>query len=98
MAYKLFKSPQVDIDLENAYEYYFNLDSTEVLVNFDNAIEDCYQALELNPFYQVRYKNVRALPVKRFPYIILFTVDEANLRVDILSIFQTKQHPDKYPK
>ncbi len=56
MAYKLFKSPQVDIDLENAYDYYFSLDYTEVLVSFDKAIEDCYQSLEINPFYRVRYK------------------------------------------
>jgi len=97
MAYKLFKSPQVDIDLENAYEYYFNLKSTEALIRFDNAIEDAYHSLEINPFYQIRYKNVRALPVKRFPYLIFFTVNETNLRVNILSIFQTAQHPNKHP-
>ncbi len=96
MAYKLFASPQVDIDLEQAYEYYSNV-APKTILKFDRILNECYNALEINPFYQIRYKNVRALPFKKLPYIIFFTVDEPNKRVDILSVFQTDQNPDKYP-
>ena len=96
MGFELFASPQVDIDLEEAYEYYKNAPKT--IQKFDKALLSYYDTLEHNPFFKVRYKNVRALPFKNFPYIIFFTVNEKRKRVDILSIFNTNQDPVKYPK
>ena len=69
MAYKIYRSPNVEIELEEAYSYYYNLQSNKTLLAFDNEIEKAFSALESNPFYQVRYKNVRALPLKKFPFI-----------------------------
>lgn len=96
MSFELFASPQVDIDLEKAYEHYSKLPQ-KIIEKFDNTLLSLYDTLEHNPFFEVRYKNIRALPFPNFPYVIFFTVDEKRNRVDILSIFNTYQNTDKYP-
>ncbi len=54
--------------------------------------------LAKNPFFAVRYKNVRAIKVRRFPYALFFTIDESENRVRVLSCFHTKQDPKKRPE
>jgi hypothetical protein len=48
---------------------------------------------ELPTASAVRYKNVRCKPMKRFSYLITFTIDEAALSVNILQVFSTYQEP-----
>lgn len=40
-----------------------------------------------------RYKNIRCKSVKRFPFLITFTIDEINQSVNILRVFNTYQEP-----
>lgn len=95
MGFKLSISPLAEIDLLEAFAHYADI-SFEVLTNFDNEIEVAYQALEKNPFFRIRYKNVRGLPLKNFPFIIFYTLDEVSKIVEIRSIFNTHQDPKKY--
>jgi hypothetical protein len=48
---------------------------------------------ELPTASAVRYRNVRCKPMKRFPYLITFTIDEANHSINILRVFNTYQEP-----
>jgi hypothetical protein len=48
---------------------------------------------ELPTASAVRYKNVRCKPVKRFPYLITFTIDEAAQSINILRVFNTYREP-----
>jgi hypothetical protein len=41
----------------------------------------------------VRYKNVRCKPMKRFPFLITFTIDDISHAVNILRVFNTYQEP-----
>jgi hypothetical protein len=54
------------MEIENAIDYYA-LYSTDAPVNFIAVLKEAYASLETNPFFRVRYKNVRALKIKRFP-------------------------------
>ncbi|AGC75205.1 ParE-like toxin of type II ParDE toxin-antitoxin system [Nonlabens dokdonensis] len=95
MGFKLTISPLANLDLANAYKYYSEI-SIKILEDFDTEIEIAYQLLETNPFFQVRYKNVRGLPLKKFPFIIFYTLDEKSQTVEIRSVFNTHQDPSKY--
>ncbi|PPK92242.1 ParE-like toxin of type II ParDE toxin-antitoxin system [Nonlabens xylanidelens] len=95
MGFKLTISPLADLDLAEAYQYYADV-SLKTLEDFDKEIEASYKALELNPFFKVRYKNMRGLPLKKFPFIIFYTLDETNKVVEIRSVFNTHQDPAKY--
>jgi len=48
----------------------------------------------MHPFYQVRYKNVRCLPMKKYPYMIHLTVDEKERIVTIRAVIHTSQNTD----
>lgn len=60
MAYKIIVSPFAQKEIENALDYYA-LYSTEAPVNFIAVLKEAYGTLETNPFFRVRYKNIRAL-------------------------------------
>ena len=44
--------------------------------------------------YNIRYHNVRCMPVKKFPYLIHFTIDEVNTTIEIFAVFHTSRNPD----
>ncbi len=39
----------------------------------------------------------RGLPMKKFPYMIIFKMDEPEQTVFMKAIFHTSQNPEKYP-
>ena len=94
MAFSLFILPQAELDIEKASDYYAEF-SVEAVVNFYNQLEDVYQNLETNPFYQVRYKGLRAIPFKSYPYLVFFNVNQDKNCVYIYSVFNTYQSPSK---
>lgn len=97
MAYEIVILDRAQEEINSAFEYYAEI-SIAVLKSFDEQLEQVYQRLETNPFFQSRYKNLRTLPFKTFPYITFFTVDENEKTVYIYSVFNTSQNPEKYPK
>jgi plasmid stabilization system protein ParE len=97
MAYKIIVSPRTQKEIENTIDYYA-LYSTDAPSNFILALKEAYSTLELNPFYRVRYKNVRALKIKRFPHSLYFAINEDKNIVRILSCFHNKRNPTKLPR
>ena len=97
MIYSLVILPQAQREIQKAFEYYGEI-SVTALTNFNKQLEVVYDKLEKNPFYQVRYKHLRAIPFKSFPDLIFFDVDQDNKFVYVYSVFHTSQNPDKYPK
>ncbi|QBO58332.1 type II toxin-antitoxin system RelE/ParE family toxin [Chryseobacterium salivictor] len=96
MGYNLVILNRAQEEIDQAYEYYSEI-SYSVMKSFDEQLELAYQSLEINPFFQFRYKNLRAIPFKPFPYILFFTIDEEEKLVYIYSVFNTNQDPQKYP-
>jgi mRNA-degrading endonuclease RelE of RelBE toxin-antitoxin system len=86
MAYNLTILPKAQEEIQKAFEYYVQI-SVSVLTNFDNQLEEVYQNLEKNPFYQVRYKHLRAIPFKSFPYLVFFDVDQDNTQFTFTRCF-----------
>jgi plasmid stabilization system protein ParE len=97
MAYKIIVSLRAQKEIENAIDYYA-LYSVNAPTNFITALKEAYETLETNPFFRVRYKNVRALNLRRFPYALYFTIKENQNIVQVLSCFHNKRNPIKRPK
>ena len=97
MAYKIIVSPRAQKEIENAIDYYL-LNSVEAPKNFIKFLGSCYEILELSPFFRIRYKNIRALKIKKFPYSLYFVIQQKTQTVKILSCFHHKRNPDKRPK
>lgn len=96
MVYKIIVSPRAQKEIENAIDYYA-LYSADAPVNFIAGLKEAYATLEINPFYRVRYKNVRALKLKRFPHSIYFVINENQNTISVLSCFHNKRNPKKRP-
>ena len=94
--YKIKISLNAQEELENAELFYTNI-SIKVADKFISTSLKTYFLLEKNPYFSIRYKNYRAISISKFPYLILFEIDELNQMVYILSCFHTSQNIEKYP-
>jgi len=90
-------SPRAQREIEDAIDYY-SLNSINAPKQFVFFIEYAYKSLEISPFFKIRYKNIRALKIKKFPYSLYFVVNEKNNLVRILSCFHHKRNPRESPK
>jgi toxin ParE1/3/4 len=96
MAYKIIVSPRAQKEIEHAVDFYA-LYSAVAPGNFIIALKEAYANLEANPLYRIRYKNVRALKLKRFPHSLYFVISEHVRTVRVLSCFHNKRHPNRRP-
>lgn len=96
MAYKIIVSPRSQKEIDNAIDYYA-LYSVDAPINFIAALKEAYSTLETNPFFRIRYKNVRALKIKKFPHSLYFVINEEKNIVRVLSCFHNKRNPNKRP-
>ena len=46
----------------------------------------------------VRYNNIRCAPLKRFPFMIHYSIDAKNKTVIISAVFHTSLSPNKWDK
>ena len=97
MAYSLIVSLRAQNEIANAVEYY-STRSTHAPNKFIAELNSTYKTLERYPFFGVKYKNVRSLQVKGFPYSLYFIVNDKQGTVSVLSCFHNKQNPYKRPR
>jgi len=97
MVYKITVSPRAQQEIINTIDYYAS-SNLDVPNDFIAQLSKVYGVLAINPFFRVRYKNVRALRLKKFPYSLYFTVDETQKIVKVLSCFHNKRNPKNRPR
>lgn len=85
-------------DLNNAVEWY-NKQHNGLGVKFSNQIIAQINSLEFSPYNNsIRFLNVRYLLIKKFPFVIHYSVDEIEHIVRIYSIFHTSRNPKIWNK
>ncbi len=97
MAYKVDVSPRAQIEIIEAIEFYA-VRSKEATLNFIIELEKVYEILKHNPFFVLRYKNVRSIPLNKYPFSLFFVIDENLNLVKIKSCFHNKRNPSNRPK
>jgi len=96
MNYKLQYSPEAKSELQESYDYYCSK-SVRVGDNFLEKIEETVAFILRYPtMFPVTIRNIRKAVVHKFPYLILYFIEDENIFV--LSIFHTKQDPQKWIK
>jgi plasmid stabilization system protein ParE len=93
MAYKLKYFDEVESDVGNAKEWY--KEQREGLEKeFVSSVERTISLIVKNPkIFAERYKNVRIAITRRFPYNVVFYIDEANKTVVIIAVMHGRRHP-----
>ena len=97
MVYRIITSTRARKEIENAINYYTQY-SNAASIKFSAVLKDAYDILRVYPFFAVKYKNVRTLKLKSFPYSLYFTVDDKRSTVIVLSCFHNKQNPYRRPR
>lgn len=97
MIFNVVIDPDVINDIQDAMNFY-NEQEEGLGSKFENALNKHLITLRKNPFFRIRYDDVRCLPMKKYPYMIHFTVDNKNHIVIIRAIFHTSRNPDIWQK
>jgi toxin ParE1/3/4 len=95
--FEVVVSVRANKEIENAAEYYA-LYSAKAPFHFIDSLQKAFDALKHNPFYGVRYKNVRAYKLKKFPYNLYYIVNENKNTIRILACFHNNRNPKKRPR
>ncbi len=97
MIYSIVIHPDAIQDIQEAIDYY---DEQEPGLGrrFEEAVHKHFRLLEKNPVFQIRYDNVRCLPMKKFPYMVHFTIDEKFRVIKVWALFHTSVSPGKWRK
>lgn len=93
MVFNVIILERADLEIEEAYLYYENIQSG-LGVKFILEYENYLNTLKNIPYFQQRYQSIRILPLKKFPYSIHFSVDELQKIVNIHAIICDYQNPD----
>src|SRR5689334_22854567 len=80
-------------DIKRAIQYY-NEQENDLGVRFGKEIAVAFLRLSMQPFFQIRYKNIRCYPLKKFPFMIHYSVNEN--KVDVYGVIHTSLDPDTY--
>ncbi len=92
--WKVEFSPESFAEVHEALNFYMEkgFQTGEAFIqDVNNGVE----SLEINPYYQIRYKNIRCLPLSKFPFMIHFELDEDKKQVKILGCIHTSLNPNK---
>ena len=93
MAFNTIVLPSALLDIQEIIDHY---DGVQIGLSekFDNELNDYFLTLQKSPFFQIRYANVRCLPLEKFPVMIHFIVDEKLNIVYVRAVLNTSKDPD----
>lgn len=98
MSYKIVLTPDAVQNIDDAVDYYKKVVSTKVAKLFVEDYKKSFKDILNTKYFQIFFENFRGLPMKKFPYIIFYTINEEQKTIIIKAIFHTSQDPEKYPK
>lgn len=96
MKYAIVNKPAVKADLFNAVDYYKQI-SPKLAKQFLFRIREAKTYIHRSPLsFQIRYKNVRTLLLKQFPFQIHYLVEDDKKQIIILAIIHCYRNPADY--
>ena len=92
--FALFIDDRTEVDLQELVDYYDSL-SNGLGKKFLVAFEKELALLSTNPFYRIRYRNIRCKSIKRFPYQIHYSLNLRKKQLFVYGIINSKRGPSK---
>lgn len=96
MSYSFVNNPAVKTDLINVTNYYKNI-NPELAKQFLFRIREAKAYIARSPLgFQKKYKEVRTLLLKQFPYHIHYLIDDTQKQIIILAVIHAYKNPQDY--
>jgi ParE toxin of type II toxin-antitoxin system, parDE len=94
--YRFVNRPAVQADIINAVSFYGQV-SPKLAKQFLFRIREAKVHIKRSPFgFEIKYKNVRTLHLKQFPFHIHYIVDEGQKLIVIIAIIHAYRNPTDY--
>lgn len=93
-SFQIKLEPEAKEDIQKGIEYYKEKQKG-LGKKFHAEVKNSIAAIRKNPFYQIRYDDIRCLPLNKFPFMIHFRVDESDSIATIYGVINTSLDPDK---
>jgi mRNA-degrading endonuclease RelE of RelBE toxin-antitoxin system len=92
--YNVKIDPDAIVDIQEIKKWYNDIQGG--LGNkFRNIVMEQIKSLKNDPqIYAIRYKEIRCMIVKQFPYMVHFYINEDNKLVEVLAVISTDRNPD----
>ena len=93
MNYKVIYHPLLHQDIQEVVDWYNG--KKDYLGNtFYHFTQEQIDIITKNPFlFQIRYKDIRCVKIKKFPYLIHYSIDDKNEAIVIKAVFSTFRNP-----
>lgn len=96
MSFVIVNIPTVRVDIKDAVEYY-NKVSPKLAKTFIFRLKEVKKYIQNNPYaFEEKYKNVRTVLLKQFPFHIHYLIDTAHSKIVILAIVHAYRNPIEY--
>jgi plasmid stabilization system protein ParE len=97
MKFELRVGPRANQHIQQGSDWY-DQQGENLGFKFYEEVKRALEVIQKNPYFQVRYDQmVRCIPLRKFPYMIHYVIDESNQIVFIQSVLHTSMNP-KYWK
>lgn len=91
--YKVYIDPEALQDIQDATDWY-NEQLKGLGSLFQKQVKAHINSLKKSPgAYAVRYEDVRCMLVRRFPFLVHYTVNESKRAVEVLAVLHTSRNP-----
>ncbi len=99
MKYELVLLGRASDEIEEAYNWYEN-QATGLGEKFLELLTEYKSSISQHPLQnKVTYKKFREAYLRKFPFLIVYFVDETNKTIVIFSVFHCSRNPEvKYKK
>jgi plasmid stabilization system protein ParE len=73
---------------------WYNSQLQNLGLRFHKQVKSQINSLKTQPYIcTIRYKDVRCMLVKKFPFMIHYTINEESYLIEIFAIFHTSRNP-----
>jgi plasmid stabilization system protein ParE len=94
MKYKLLIRPEAATELKDSFMWY-EVQSNGLGFEFFRCIDAALSLINRSPLlYAEIYKNIRRALIRKFPFEILYVID--NDRIIVLAVFHAKRDPKQW--
>lgn len=99
MAYFYIISPVAASEYEDAFNWYEER-STQASEAFIISVQNAIEAICQNPYrYRNTYKSLREITLRKYPFNLIYYIDEESKIIIVFSIYHHKRNPEnKYNK
>ncbi|NBB76166.1 MAG: type II toxin-antitoxin system RelE/ParE family toxin [Bacteroidetes bacterium] len=95
MTYAILLDPKAIEDIQKSIDHYEEQEPG-LGKQFEEHLDQQFSVLRKNPHFQVRYDQVRCLPLNKFSHMIHYTIEEKKQRIIVRAVFHTSINPGKW--